>query len=501
MNKITRRHFLSGAATGALGIAAMGILGAASAEEDAGLDYASLVQETLEADIVVVGAGNSGLAAALQAGQLGNRVVVLETNAMVGANTEGLFAVGSHYQQAQGIDITMREIIAKEQVFFNYRVNALYWKDMIENSADNLAWLEENGVLFSGQVDNYYSLGRIPVFHWFVDGAGSNLTHPMEAKAQELGVEFRFETRGRELIMEDGAVSGIYAELSDGGILEIRAKSVILATGGFINNLEMMAQNGIQESDVRGFIQGRRGDGIQMACRVGSEDRTNKTCYLREASFIGKGWLGALPDWVIYSGKAIWVNEDGERFTNELCSRETSGCVTNAHYTQKAVFGLFGQSALDTADETVKAAVEDALASGSGLFCKADTLEEIAAFMGADAAILQENVERYNVLCEKGLDEDFDKSAEALVTMEAPYYAGLFSGFHMQTIGGLRTSRSAEVLTGTAEPVPGLYAVGTDGCMLYGETYTISVPASCNGNNINSGRTAAKAAAGYIAAL
>lgn len=135
--------------------------------------------EVIEADVVVVGSGSSGICATVQAAELGAKTYCLEKNDFVGGNglgTEGVFALGSSAQEASGIELpSFREIIATDAVFFNYRINSLFWKDMVANSADNYEWLVANGVQFSGVVDNYYGLGKVPCFHWFVDAKGSNV--------------------------------------------------------------------------------------------------------------------------------------------------------------------------------------------------------------------------------------------------------------------------------------------------------------------------------------
>lgn len=515
-----RRQFLGALGVGAATAIAGGLVACSSKEKvgedgqtDAGAEENFEVSEELSVDIVVVGAGNSGLTATVQAAELGADTLLIEVNRTPGVNTEGIFGVNSHYQREQGIDITMAEVIQKEQVFFNYRVNALFWKDMVSSSGNNIDWLESHGVLFSGQVDNYHNMGHIPVFHWFVDGKGSNLTTPLATAAQELGAQILFETRGHKLIVENGLVKGIYAQKTDGTYLKANSKAVILASGGFIGDIERMAGLGIPEEDVAALVIGRVGDGIDMSIEVGGADRSAKSCFLREASFIGQGWLKPLPDFAIYSGRPIWVNENGERFCNELCSKEASGCVTNAQYTQHEKYALWGQAAYDDASADVKAAMDDALAglvaSTTGGEAKQvddpplkkyDTIETLCSATGFDLATVQQTLSIYNAYCDAGRDDDFGKDTASLVRIDPPFYFGRFNAMNMQSIGGIVTNRKMEVVDKDNTPILGLYAIGTDSCMLYGETYTISVPASCNANNINSGRTAARNAVTYLSA-
>ena len=139
-----------------------------------------------------MGAGISGLAATVQAAELGLKVITLEVNDFLGGNglgTEGIFAIGSKGQQEQGIELTLADIVANEQDFFKYKVDALFWKDMVEQSADTIVWLEDNGVEFSGLIDDYPPLGSVKTMHWWKDGLGSSYVDPMGTKAEELGVQ------------------------------------------------------------------------------------------------------------------------------------------------------------------------------------------------------------------------------------------------------------------------------------------------------------------------
>ena len=190
----------------------------------------------MDADIVIVGAGASGLCAAVQASANGGRVLVLEVNGFIGGNglmTEGMFACGSDMQKAAGIDISFKDLFAKEASFFNYRIDATFWKDMYDHSAENLQWLMDNGVPFSGVVDRYNAFGHIPAFHWFSGKRGHGFSKALHDKAVEQGAQFLLNTRGRRLIMEGGRVAGIVADRKDGSTLEIRCGAVILASGGY----------------------------------------------------------------------------------------------------------------------------------------------------------------------------------------------------------------------------------------------------------------------------
>ena len=185
---LSRRSFLQGAGATAAVVATAGMLAGCSANSsegnaDSSAAGASAVAyepaENMDVDIVVVGAGSSGVAAAVQAAELGATTLLLEKNTKCGGNgqlTEGMFALNSQMQKDLGVgdDVTFRQIIAAEQEFFNYRINALLWKDMVSASGDDIDWMASHGVKFSGVVDDYHGLGKFDCFHWFEDGKGSN---------------------------------------------------------------------------------------------------------------------------------------------------------------------------------------------------------------------------------------------------------------------------------------------------------------------------------------
>lgn len=507
---VDRRHFIAGCSMGALGLLASGTAKQALANTSASPTQTAPVcepSETLDADICVIGGGMSGLSATVQAAQLGKKVVLLECMDSLGGNgigTEGVFAVNSPLQQDQGIQITLAEVVASEVEFFNYRVDALKWKDMVDASGDDIAWLQGNGVRFSGAVNSYNPNGEVPSFHWFDGPCSEAYVAPMAAKAEELGVTIRFATRAYALEQnDDGAVCGVCASSADGTTLHVNALAVVIATGGFAGNLEKLASLGIDASKVHYIgLPGHNGEGLAMAVAAGAMDVSSTASFLRETTIgtcIGPGDYIGMFLWSTPS--LVWVNQDAERFVTENCLARTSGCMSNACNNQKQSFCLFPASILDSADEKVRVQLQEMVDASNEDFRYGKTIQELAEAFGLDSDALAATVERYNGFCEKGVDEDFAKEPEFLVKLEGPFYAGRFDYVYMASIGGIRTSRKSEALTPTGDPVPGLYAAGSDGCALYGGTYTINIPGSFNGNNIYSGRNAAKNAAAYVESL
>ncbi|MDR2348372.1 MAG: FAD-dependent oxidoreductase [Bifidobacteriaceae bacterium] len=514
---IRRRTFIKGA--GVLGgAAALGLVagcnqptstdtgeeGKSTAPSDTPAQASKTYQptEVIEADVVVVGSGSSGMCATVQAAELGAKTYCLEKEATTGGNgrgTEGVFALGSQAQKDAGVVIpTFREIIETDAVFFNYRINSLFWKDMVGNSADNWAWLQSNGVLFDGVVDTYHDAGKVPVFHWFVDASGSNYIDPMVAKAEELGATILTSTPAVDLVIEGGVVKGVYAEKEDGSIIQINAKGVILASGGYAQNVEMMNERGYDMtwSANQGY-PGHDGDGLRMAVAAGGEDVSLHRAFLRDPYIYGVEWNSMFSHVINNGGPVLWVNQDAERYVNEDCGSGTRDCMANAVRSQQRSWFILDQAQADRFAQivpTFQSDIDAAVASNpdDNAF-KKDTIEELAAAGKFDPAVLKATVERYNELCKLGVDEDFSKPADKMLALETPPYY-LFRqdmSFHT-SIGGIHTNRKFQVIDKDNNPIAGLYAVGTDGCELYRESYTMNIPASCQGNNVNSGRMAAK---------
>lgn len=513
---ITRRKFIAGAATAGAAITLTGITGCSSgngAQADGSITEETsdeiAATATKEADIVIVGAGMSGLTAAVSASEGNSTVILLEANSVVGGNgqgTEGIFACGSSLQKELGIDFSFEDVITKELEFFNHRTNALFWKDMVSASADNIDWLMKQGVKF-GAVDNYRGQGHLDGFHWYADEDPYNFITPMLESAEKQGVEILLETRGRKLIMEDGSVAGIYAETADGSYIQINCKAVILASGGYADNDELLAELGVDvKSIARKGFPNHNGDGLDMAVSVGGVDTRMSHCIMREPGCEGYGFETALGAMGVHSGGPfMFVNENGERYTDENCAAKNFAYAANCVLSQQKSYAIINEKCLAWLDENsspgIVDAAEDALSIGAKAY-KTNTIEELADAIEVDPEILSSELERYNDLCEKGNDDDFAKDQSMMQTMdEGPYWAFKQGLFYFTTMGGIRTNRRFEVVDKDYKPISGLWAVGADGCELYKETYTVMVPASANANNVNSGRTAAQEALTYCKTL
>lgn len=462
-------------------------------------------------DVVVVGAGLSGLAAAVQACQSGLSAVVLESQKSAGGNgigVEGTFGLGTELQAEAGIDIAPADIVHSELQDSQWRSNGSAWLDFIDNSSDNFSWMLENGVEFSGQVDDYGS-GLFETMHWFDGPAGVAYVQPMVAKLQELGVPVQFETAATELVMDGDAVAGVRAEDADGNEVVYEAPAVILATGGFGSNPDLIALLGYDaEKVVSVSAPGHDGAGYTMAMAAGGE-----STIVEQGACLAHNLTLAFPHGTCFepllrlgfNPLPIWVNERSERFAPEDFALSNVEAMTLPVKNQQRAYAVFDENILGQfleANDIERAAFDEALSSNEGgTLYQADTLAGLADAVDLDADALEATVEEYNGMCSAGTDTRLGKAAEYLQAIEqAPYYiARMDHVLFVTSIGGIKTDRSYHVVRKDGSAVDGLYAVGNDGNMLYRSIYTINMPGTCSGNCVNSGRIAAKDAAAYVA--
>ncbi|MGI6037403.1 MAG: FAD-dependent oxidoreductase [Limnochordia bacterium] len=263
------------------------------------------------------------------------------------------------------------------------------------------------------------------------------------------GGEILLDVTGKELLVENGRVVGVYAEMKDGTPMELRAKKgVILATGGFGANTDMVIEYNAYwpEIDPKILTTNRKeaaGDGIIMGLAVG-------------AGLSGMGYTQLMPIGWAHTGhlafgegsNVMYINKEGKRFVNEYAERDV---LSKAAFAEG---GLFYELKTLGTDMWPSARGED-----TQVMFFADTLEEMAAKIGCDAATLKGEVERYNTFVEKGHDPDFGKTSFTY-KIEAPYVARAMRPSIHHTMGGLAIDTDCRVLDTQGKVIPGLYAAG-----------------------------------------
>ena len=535
-----RRTFLKGAlTTGALagaGVMIGGMAGCSPVVSDKETEGGAAVSqgaklsadETVATQVVICGGGLSGLTAAVQSGQNGLNTVLLEIGSSLGGNgagVEGIFVVGSEGQREQGIEIDAGALMAHELKSTLMTADGALWDDLISSSLPNYEWLIENGVKFSGQIDEYGN-GAFKTMHWFEGGYASTGFIPgMQAAAEAAGVDIRFGTEALQLAFDDaGAVNGVYAKAEDGSTVLFESDAVILATGGYGQGTEWLKKAGFNTEHIISFgSPANNGRGLDMAVSAGGRTCENDTCGLYSYS-IDPEVLGPFSqdmNYIALGGYNLLLNEDGLRCINEdfaMKNYHTCGapvratrevwCLTTDAAVRAAVvadeihLGLFEpipdiEEAVSRVQGEIAQAVESCATSNA---FKSSSLSELAVLSGLDEESLVATVERYNKMCAAGADTQFGKEAKYLMSLEeGPYYLLRCDPVCAVMIGGIDTNRDMQVLSESGEPIAGLYAVGVDGCRLYRKVYPIDVPATCCANNIHSGRVAANHIASLLA--
>ena len=486
----------------------------------------------LSCDVVVVGAGGSGMAAAIAANQAGASVIIVEKSANIGGSSVmsmGMGAVGSSMQKESEMgSFTVSQWMSDWMSQQNYMVSAPMIYRYLTESGKTVDWLVENGVEmeYTGHEQGALEGNYIATYHvWSGEGLAAGLKKSLERIQQNGGVIYT-ETAGKSVIMENGEAKGVVAEQADGTTLNIRAKAVIICTGGYGASSEMIEE--VLGFKVNGINSGTQtGDGIRMGIEAGAdtEGMENVEFHGVAVPFELKSLnMAADSDYVgllVQEPSGVWVNTDGYRFTNEnicydtaylgnIASRQGDHffCVINQKIVDawenegQASLGRetantgFGPLPVDQPWEGLTGQLEENIPNGAVI--KADTLAELAEKAGINAEHLIATFEAYNESCAAGEDAYLGKPKEFLTSMEeGPYYAIVGRASELCTLGGLKISTDMEVMSTENEAIPGLYSAGADCCgSMFNRVY-VSYEGVTMGWAMTSGRLAGENAAAY----
>jgi len=416
-------------------------------------------EELLECDVVVVGAGGAGLTAAAMATENGANVIVVEKMPFVGGNslkaTGGMNAAGTQYQEALDItDSTVAQFIG-DTMKGGHMLNDPYLvATMAIGSSDAVDWLAS----IDAELPKVAATGG--TVHKFLhepeDGSavGSFLVEKLQAHCEDLGIEIMLNTTATEILTnEDGAACGILAH-DDEHDYTIEAKAVVLATGGFGANFDLMCEYDPSLANaVTTNHAGATGDGILMAEEIGADTVDMEQIQLHPTVYQETGLLVSES---VRSMGGILVNAEGKRFCNDMSTRDA---VSAAELEQPGAYAyiIFDQRIVDDLKSTQKYI-------NSGLTVQADTYEELAAEMGLEdeaAENFAETMETWNKAVAAGKDKEFGRNNgmdEDLST--APFYAiKIAPGIH-HTMGGLKINTEAQVINTDGEVIEGLFAAG-----------------------------------------
>ena len=486
---------------------------AAAALTAAGLnpdDYKTAVENdataedsTVEADVVVVGAGGAGMTAAITAAGEGKSVVILESQSMVGGNsvraTGGMNAGKTVYQdenefgESAGVEKTLKTAAEKyadnetitalaktvSEQWAAYQANPTGYFDSVElmeldtmiggkgindpelvetlceNSADAIDWLDEHGIT----LHNVSSFGGASVkrIHRPVNAVGktvsvgSYMIPLLEENCEKAGVKMMLDTTATEILTDaNGAAVGVKATGASGETVTVNAKAVVLATGGFGANLDMVVK---YKPELKGFMTtnapGIQGQGIEMAQAIGAatvdmdQIQIHPTVEANTAALITEGLRG---------DGAVLINAEGKRFIDEVGTRDV---VSAAEIAQTGSYSwLVVDQAMVDASSVIQGYIK------KGYTVTGATYEELGKAMGVDAAAFAETMEKWNGYVEAKNDPDFGRTSFANPLNTAPYYAvKVTAGVH-HTMGGLKINANTEVLNEKGEVIPGLFAAG-----------------------------------------
>jgi len=479
----------------------------------------------LEADVIVIAGGAAGLSATIAAAQAGAKVIVFEKGSTTGGTGNmgmGPLGIGSRLQRVKQMGPTKDEAFKIFMDYTHWRVDAQLVRAYIDKAATTIDWLEKLGVEFV-EPATYFPGGN---FTWHLVKPSVGQPGPMAAgammktltdKVKEMGVKILLQTPAKKILKDRDRIVGVIAEDRSGELIQANAKAVVIATGGFGNNLEMIKkQTGYDwGKDLASFrIPGVDGDGIRMAWEVGaaSTEMSMELIYMMPGEFDPA--LGET-----FRQPHLMVNLLGERFINEEI-------MPNTTFTGNAIARQKNRTAFLIFDEAIKkrmetagfdqvsvvfpftkvdnfdALLQDHLDKGFKEVFIAGSLEELAAKTGIDPEGLKRTAEQYNGFCEKGHDDIFNKRYDLLRPIRTPkFYAGRFLPGAYGSLGGIKINQRTEVMSKDWKKIPGLYAAGTDACSIYGDSYVFILPGNTMGFAINSGRIAGENAAAYMRSL
>ncbi|WP_195851319.1 flavocytochrome c [Aerococcus tenax] len=474
--------------------------------------------ESLETDIVVVGGGGAGLSAAAASLQSGKKVILLEKFPVIGGNTvrtggpmnaadpewqnkfEALPGEDHTLEEIYNVDESeidqeyledfrelrkqikayLEEVDGKDEYLFDstlfHRIqtylggkrtdlkgNQVYGnydlvKTLTDNVLDSVHWLEDIGVEF-----NYESVA-MPVGamwrrgHQPTSDNGYAYVKNLEKFILDNGGQIITDARVNELIVEDDRVVGVKAD-HQGASLTVRAKAVVLGSGGFGANTKMLQEYNTYWERIDDDIKTSNspaitGDGIQLGEQV-------------HADLVDMGMIQMLPTCAPETGALftglqvppanfLMVNQEGKRFVNEFGTRDE---ISKAAIANGSLFYLIAddeikKTAYNTSQEKIDQQVED------GTLFRADTIGELAEQIGVDPSVLEETVATYNSYVDQGEDPDFHKNAFDLKVEVAPFYATPRKPAVHHTMGGLKIDTDAHVINQDGEIIKGLYAAG-----------------------------------------
>ena len=452
--EMDRRHFFRalGAAGAAAAVAATGV-GSALADEASAAGAAALgdaaVNFSQEVDVLICGAGISGMMAAYETASAGLSTLIVEQNGFYGG--DAIYSAAC--MMCNTARLTQEERPEKYSTIDELRERFAPYYENDEAGLDQLMMLQEWGgkwmdlmhydwgYQFQPKMEGPYQQAFFP--------QGGICTMPdaftlMDEKLTEAGATYLYDTALKCLIVDEaGTVSGARFTSKDGGYVDIQAKAVILACGGYVSNQEWMTQYAPDTADLGCIVSGRTGEGIKAGLAAGGQlagmvTPGNFNPRYEAGHMLGMHYpiLGLLPN--------------GKRFYCETAVHDAAtGCLNNGWHEWWSIWDNTAQNGVD--QEVIKHAGDNVKTANS--------IEELAEGMGMGLDILQAAFDNWNTICENGEDPDFGRTL-FLQPLEPPFYYLLNVPVRYKSKGGLAVSSRFEVVDAEGNPIPGLYSCG-----------------------------------------
>jgi fumarate reductase flavoprotein subunit len=528
--------------------------------------------ETMSADLVIVGGGGSGLAAAVSAAMQGvKKVIVLEALNAAGGNSqfpEGIFGAESKVLQQKGTGMTSTKDAAFKTLMQSgrWRLNGPLVRALVNGSGDTVDWLAEQGVDFGLMPPMPGRSGGAPAGGSGGEGAraggppgegmpaggppateapqtearaksssgsaenvriGGVIVQTLVKRCKELGVQILPRTRAKQILKEGGRVTGVVAEQSKGD-LKVSAKSVVIATGGFAGNTEMMSRFlPFFHTGDNVFVGGiaHKGDGIRMAEEIGAGMEPRGATEFAMDRFMVPGGPGPESIYLIcltMKQSVLSINKKGERIPDNMNNiwRQPGKLAylvfdekmkqefykTEVDETDRKLFGTSPWwrggdlpkkiNELTDVWENVEKDLQAFAKKGRGVKIT-NSWDEMAKWMGVPPDLLQATIDEYNAGCDSGNDL-FGRDKRSLSPLRTPPFYAITAGLTLLvTHGPIKTNKKMQVLDTKEDPIPGLYVVGDDIGGVDEDIYG-GLGGHSQGFALTSGRLAGQNAATYV---
>ena len=495
------------------------------------------ITETVDTEVVVIGAGIAGLTCAHSAAMNGAQVILVEKMEEFSARGHDNGVVGSAYQKNQGIEADIPRMRQDYLQLTTYKTNINLWNVWASHSGEAMDYyaerMNEEGVTeFSMAASTHMDSDNVAVREYptgidfgvtQVTDDGENIQHRflrfVEQWAKDEGAEFRYSTKAERLIRdEDGPVTGVICSTENGYVKINASKGVVLATGDISGNDDMLktfAPIALScEDKLYTPFGGNEGDGINLACWVGGAPQKTNAAIMALPSAKAKG--GPLAS----DGILGWlgVNMNGERYFAEN-SGGPSICFATMQQPEAKGYSIFdgkyeekilvqapdgkNRSGIDYLGDLYGVSegfegLQDWMDKGKedGTFFEAETLDELATTLGIDPETLKSTVDEYNALCEKGVDEAYGKPGQYLTTVDTPpFYASKIKAAVLVVPFGVNVNSHSQVCDADDKAIENLYAIGNVQGNFFTDSYPMLFPGISHGRALKFGWVLGKALA------